>query len=346
VVEKIDALIADVSPRRYYRIHHGSGPIPTSLLMELSDSHSPVGGGNRALSQSDCFVEVAAYLREHGVRVPAIYVDAREEGYLLIEDLGERLFASVLDDLLNRGFEPLTDRITDSDRVVPQVEKGLDLLFCLQKLPHDEDSVVFQRTPDFQLLRKGGEEFIEFIVSPLSVGTRQLKVFQEAFDNLSEEVLSHPKVFSHYDFTSHNILVLPGSEGLALIDFQDACLESPARDLHALLCDRGMDERLGKERLAKMFEYYHHRCGVLDISQLYSEYSVLWDTRVSGRFTKLVQVDERQKYAAWIPGTMARVVRGFERLSKKFQRFGDCLDILLPKYPNAKEWVKDKWPYL
>jgi hypothetical protein len=108
-----------------------------------------------------------------------------------------------------------------------------------------------------------------------------------------------------------------------------------------------MDKTLDKEILNELFSYYQGLVpNNFDLPRLYLEYQLIWDTRVSGRFSKLVNVDGREKYKEWIPGTLARVVRGLNQMSGRTQDFADGLEILLKKMPEAKDYLSDNWPVL
>lgn len=345
---EINELPFDVSLRRYYRIKYKDTNIPTAILMKLAEGKGPLGGGINDLSQNDTFVQLQQYLKVNQIRVPELYVDARKIGYLLVEDIGDKpLFSEIIN--INKLYdEGSLER--EERTLINLMKKSIDLLVQLQGL-NDETRevkircVAFQRTPSFEQLRAGTEEFIEYILRPLQLKESEIDVFSKSFNQVCEEVKDHPKVFSHYDFTSHNIHLDFNGE-LTLIDFQDAALESPARDLHAVLFDRNMDQILGKEKITKLYKYYKETSpfgGKID--RLYQDYQIVWDSRVSGRFTKLVKIDGRQKYEQWIEGTVSRLIRGVEIISRRMDSFNDCLELLIKYIPYASDSLADKWHF-
>ncbi|MCB0328631.1 MAG: phosphotransferase [Bdellovibrionales bacterium] len=341
-----EPLAPDVSPRRYARIHYVKGEFPTALLLQLVEGFGPLGGGPREVSQSDAFVEVQKLFQLNGIRVPQIFADARDEGYLLLEDFGERPLWNALESWKEDGFDPIL-RIDASDYIREKMHQAIALLVSFRALSPDLANlpcIVFEKQPSIDQLLKGPKEFTEYFLAKRSPSKRELTIFDEFTEQLSEEVLSHPKYVSHYDFISHNVHVLADSQ-LGVIDFQDACLESPARDIHAILCDRGMDlllgESLHRELMNQAFQDYS---GGGDIRQMYSEYAVHWDMRVAGRFTKLAN-EGRERYAQWIPGTAARVLRGLERIHRKFERAGDLIEIIRKYEPEVSEQATDLWEF-
>ena len=72
----------DASNRRYLRLMMGDGR--RAILMD-----APAGQGNDTRS----FIAIAEHLISHGLSAPAILAAAPEQGLLLLEDLGDALFA-------------------------------------------------------------------------------------------------------------------------------------------------------------------------------------------------------------------------------------------------------------
>ena len=50
----------------------------SAALILLSGAPGPVGGGPRELTQDDTFVEVGAFLAQHEVRLPKLFVHGRD----------------------------------------------------------------------------------------------------------------------------------------------------------------------------------------------------------------------------------------------------------------------------
>ncbi|MCI5064600.1 phosphotransferase [bacterium] len=344
-VAEVEPLPADLSPRRYSRIRFRDGARPSLLFVELAAQPSPAGGGPRGLDSDEAFVEVHHFLSRHGIRVPEIFRDGREQGYLLLEDFGDRSLRTVLIEATQNESDPfLLSQLPPKKELLKQAVGVLEELQQLSTC-HEEraqGAIIFERSPTLSQLQRGAHEFLEYVLVPRGIKKQESVLMEEFFEQLAEEILSHPKTVSHYDYMASNIHLL--SDGtLGLIDFQDACLESPARDIHSLLCCRGMDRILGKalaeEALSSFAERSHGR---ETFAQLYREYSVLWDLRVSGRFTKLAHRDGRKKYGEWIEGTLARLLHGLELLTPKFERAGDLLEITLARVEDGKSLLAEK----
>ncbi|MBI4860050.1 MAG: hypothetical protein HY815_07270, partial [Candidatus Riflebacteria bacterium] len=85
----VNHLCGDGSARRYFRLSLQEAPTPTLVLMLLSHEPGPVTAGGDRLNQDDTFVNLSTYFRGSSVPVPAVVCDARPEGSLLVEDVGD-----------------------------------------------------------------------------------------------------------------------------------------------------------------------------------------------------------------------------------------------------------------
>ncbi|MGR3433434.1 MAG: aminoglycoside phosphotransferase family protein [Shimia sp.] len=201
-------LAGDASARRYERL--SGGPTP-ALLMDAD----PARGEDVAP-----FVAIAAHLRTHGLHAPQVHAADAEAGLLVIEDLGEGLFARLADD--------------------PEVEIGLysaatDVLVALRELP-----------PPPGLARYGPAEMaasVDLVSEWYAPGTPPLRPIAEA--GLAA-LPAMAEVTILRDFHAENLIWRPDAQGLArvgLIDFQDAVVGSPAYDIASLLTDARRDVR-------------------------------------------------------------------------------------------------------
>jgi aminoglycoside/choline kinase family phosphotransferase len=326
----------DVSARRYYRVFYSAGERSTAILAYMPDGEGPLGGGKGKIQQREAFVQIQQFFKSYDIPVPDIFSVSREERVLLLEDLGDRFLSALI----------ASPEVALEEKRRFMMET-IDVLARIQSIPCTEEgaplSLLQERKPQFEQLRKGPLELSQFYLRESRLTASEHEIFEEFACHLSEEISSHPSVCCHYDFTGYNVHVRD-SDALALIDFQDACLESPARDLHAILCDRDMARHLEQPLHKELFEYALKKLpGAAQLRPLYCEYAVHWDMRVAGRFAKLAFEDGRTKYEQWIPHTVGRLVHELEAICKKFDRAADVLDVLLRKAPVAREYAKTAW---
>lgn len=82
---RLEDMVTDASVRRYFRVVRADGS--TAVLMDDESPYTKIRE----------FVKIDSLLRGIGVRAPEILAQKTEEGFLLLEDFGDRDFAAVLD---------------------------------------------------------------------------------------------------------------------------------------------------------------------------------------------------------------------------------------------------------
>jgi aminoglycoside/choline kinase family phosphotransferase len=341
-VQSIEQLAGDMSTRRYVRVVLENAPVSSVLLVLLSGAPGPIGGGPRGLTQDDTYCEVSSFLSKAGIRVPAIFVDGRDRKALLVEDVGR---VSLLTAAQHQG---------DLNQLLPHASLGSDPLFTLfakalsfqsafMRLQRHDGVVVYQRSVTAEQRAAQIREFLEHYAQPRGLSEAACSTVERLMDQVCARVAAHPQQVAHFDFMAANIHVLPDGE-LCLIDFQDMCLDSPARDVVSLLNDRGMDEALGRERQQRLLSFYlQHSHADSSFAALYDEYLLLWDFRVSGRFALLAEKRGVARYATWIPGTLQRLGRTLARVQREWPEASDALAVLAAFSPEIKAGSLDPW---
>ncbi|OUS11570.1 hypothetical protein A9Q89_08865 [Gammaproteobacteria bacterium 53_120_T64] len=200
------AVTGDAGFRRYFR----SNTEPSFIVALAPPEH-----------EDNCaFVNIAIAMTQGGVDVPKIYAVDYERGFLLQEDLGDRLYLDVLND---ETQSQLYDRAEAA-------------LLQIQRLP--ADSALFPAY-DASLLQRELELFPEWFAAGL-LGVELDKsarlLLNDLFTTLMSSAAEQPQVVVHRDFHSRNLLALEEG-GVGVIDFQDAVLGPLSYDLVSLLRD-------------------------------------------------------------------------------------------------------------
>lgn len=207
----------DASLRKYQRL----GPGEDGRIAVLMDADPKLGNDVRP------FERITEYLRSIHLSAPDIYVADPENGLLIIEDLGDALFARVVAD--NPTLESSL------------YEAATDLLFQLHSVPpptlscYDSTTMTNMAGLAFEWYQMGAHD---------SVNTAQRERFKTSFFALLESEIDPPSVLIQRDYHAENLLWLPEREGNArvgLLDYQDAQLGHPAYDLVSLLKDARCD---------------------------------------------------------------------------------------------------------
>ena len=274
-----EALAGDASNRRYERLTRpGSGR--TAILMD-----APAERGEDVRP----FVRIARFLRGAGLSAPEIIASDAENGFLLLEDLGDDLFARVIP--RNPRLEPLlyetaTDVLVALHEVAPPPDLGTydpSLMTDLSALAFDRYRIGITGLPDPALR----------------------EAFVVAFRPLLEAVMRGvAPVLIQRDYHAENLLWLPQRAGIArvgLLDFQDAMLGHPAYDLVSLSQDARRD--VPREIEAAMIARYAARTG-RERAELEAACAVLGaqrNLRILGVFARLSLDSGKPHYVDLIP---------------------------------------------
>ena len=208
----IEPASADASFRSYWRV---SGPFGTRVVMDAPPDKENI----------EPWLAIGARLRSAGLHAPEVFAIDRNEGFVLMEDLGARLY-----------LPELNDRSVDA-----LYADALDALLRMQThvdpagLPHFDEAFVtmeLELMPEWFLRRHLGYE----------IGCDKWDVIELAFRVLINEVRAQPQAFMHRDYHSRNLLVMPRTgravlESPGIIDFQGAMNGPIAYDLASLLRD-------------------------------------------------------------------------------------------------------------
>ncbi len=181
------------------------------------------------LAGADCarFAAASAWLRGHGLAAPDIYEADHSQGFVILEDLGDTLFAEVLADggderqLYQAAVEVLAKIHAKDAPVALSADKPL-FDYDQTALVAETDLLTEWFLP-LALSRKATEEEVE----------QHRALWRAALAGID----GGRRVFVHRDYHAENLLWLPERAGIArvgLIDFQDAVAGSAAYDLISL----------------------------------------------------------------------------------------------------------------
>jgi aminoglycoside/choline kinase family phosphotransferase len=168
------------------------------------------------------YVRASAMLADIGVNVPRVLEQDRVRGFLLLTDLGTRLYLIELK--AGRNVDALYD---DALGALLRIQaRGGE--HARQLPPYDRARLEqeMRLLPDWFITRHLG------VTIDAGLGS----LLRTAFDFLLDEVLAQPCVFVHRDYHSRNLMVCAGANP-GILDFQDAVCGAVAYDLVSLLRD-------------------------------------------------------------------------------------------------------------
>ncbi|MCG8441078.1 MAG: phosphotransferase [Caulobacterales bacterium] len=314
-------LAGDASTRRYERLSRPGAPDETVVLMDAPpgaerpacppeatpDERAALGYNALARLAGPniaAFAGLARELTARGFSAPRVLESDVEHGLLLIEDLGDDLFARAIE----KGADPR-----------PLYEAAIDLLGALRRstLPSaveeagrswpilGYDEVVLQTEADL---------FTEWYVPDRQGAAPDPGALAEwgaAWAGVWPVLADEPPGIVLRDVHAENLIWLPDREGPAragLLDFQDALFGHPAYDLVSLLEDarRDVDPGLAEAMIDRFIDV-----ACIDDAQGFRRaYAVLGaqrNAKILGIFVRLAKRDGKPVYLDHLP----RVARLF-----------------------------------
>jgi len=281
----LESASSDASFRSYWRTHHDG---QSWIVMD-----SPP-----AQEDPRPWLKIGQQLAAAGLHVPAVHAHDVEQGFLLIEDLGNRLYLRELDEhnadaLYGDAMDALLRMQTQMDyRELP---------------PFDRDVLVrgLEVMPEWFLGRHLGH-------TP-SCGERD--VLEAAFELIIRNAQEQPRVFVHRDYHSRNLLVVEHNNP-GVIDFQGALAGPITYDLASLLRDAYIV--WPRERVEGWVESYRQRlrdAGAIGVDVDAKRFLRWFDltgmhrhVRVLGQFYRLWYRDGKPGYLADVPRVYEYVI--------------------------------------
>ncbi|MDX1556979.1 MAG: phosphotransferase, partial [Xanthomonadales bacterium] len=285
---RIEPVAGDASFRRYFRIHR-----PEAQSIVLMDA-PPEQEDSRP------FIDIAKRLRAAGLNAPQIHHFDLEQGFGLLEDLGDTLYRAVIEESsVDAHFPQLFDVLA---RMAGDVSAA--------NLPEYDAGLLQQELdlfPDWFLGRHRRRPFSQ----------AERASWDDVCRVLVENARAQPQVFVHRDFHSCNLMYREG-EPPGIIDFQDAVRGPLSYDFISLVWDRYIHwprDRIEQwmmdlhERLAPdiAIDAWVRHCDLMGLQR---------NLKVVGIFARLRYRDHKHGYLEMIP---------------MFYRY--LLDVL-PRYPE------------
>jgi len=270
---------ADASFRRYFRVWQDGR---TYIAMDAPPGREDLGP----------FIQVAEILAAAGVNVPRVLERDADRGFLLLTDLGSRLYL----DALREGDDPdrlYGDAITALLRIQSQAPAAAQRLPVYDAGRLQQEMALF---PEWFLSRHLG----------LRLSARELGVIERAVARLTAAALAQPQVLVHRDYHSRNLMVCDENPGI--LDFQDAVRGPATYDLVSLLKDCYIS--WPRERVLEWLDVYRaaaaraglqfggHRAAFIEAFDLMGLQRHL---KVLGIFARLWYRDGKPGYLADLP---------------------------------------------
>lgn len=312
---QLQSLGSDAGFRRYFRYQQPSRWLAVDAPPATEDTAQ--------------FLAIAKLIRTRGVRCPEIAVADPDQGFLLVEDFGDRLF-----------LRELTEN--NADLLYQQAMRDL---LQLQQIP---DTPLIPRY-DRELLHRELGIFSEWFVQKLlnhSLTKDEQQWLDRIFTQLEDNALSQPQSFVHRDYHSRNLLLLDDG-GLGVIDFQGALWGGITYDLVSLL--RDCYRRWPAARVKKWALDYRRLAINEGLIPAISEQEFLrwfdWiglqrHIKVLGIFARLSLRDGKQAYLQDLPLVIRYTLEVAEQYPE-LTAFADWFKQILLPLAQQQSWYRD-----
>ena len=311
----VSSASADASFRSYWRVTGGgSSPDATAVVMDAPPDKEDLGP----------WLDVDSRLRRAGLHAPEVLAVDRDQGFVLMEDLGTRTY---LPELNLHSVDAL-------------YADALDALLRMQT------AVDVAGLPDYSRQRLVDEMqlmpawFLERHLGHALSGT-QHDIIEAAFTALVDAAQEQPRAFVHRDFHSRNLLVIersgaPADAGLlvnpGIVDFQDAVVGPLSYDLVSLLRDCYIE--WDPEHVAGWVEAYRTRLlaahllgpevGEMQMRRWFDLMGLQRHLKVLGIFCRLWYRDGKARYL----DDLALVWRYTIGVARRYPETGELADLL------------------
>ncbi|BFI96789.1 MAG: N-acetylmuramate/N-acetylglucosamine kinase [Rhodanobacter sp.] len=276
---------ADASSRSYWRAAHaGQSWIVMDSPPEREDPRP--------------WLAIGARLAAAGLHVPKVAAHDLAQGFLLIEDLGSRLYLAELND-------------ANADALY---RDAMDALLVMQTRVAADELPPFDHTLLMQGLEVMPAWFLERHLGH-TPDCDEWDVLEAAFDVIMRNALSQPQVFVHRDYHSRNLL-LTDRNNPGIVDFQGALHGPLSYDLASLLRDAYI--AWPRERVEGWVESYRLRLrkagligGNIDAAHFLRWFDLTGlhrHVRVLGQFYRLWYRDGKPGYLKDVPQVYRYVI--------------------------------------
>jgi aminoglycoside/choline kinase family phosphotransferase len=310
-LKTLTPLAGDASNRRYYRAVVGGGPPHSLIVMQLAEpegfkqSEEAVSGAIHQISELP-FINVMSHLAKTNIPVPTLYYYDQSAGLLYLEDFGDVTLAEAVSQ-------------ADAPSLESRYKQAVNVLVQMQinaTTPADLGCVAFHRSFDVPLLMWEFDHFLEYGIvarngKPLP--DEDATAIRGKFEEIAELLAGQPRVFTHRDYHSRNLMV----DGLRLgvIDFQDALMGPATYDLASLVRDAyiQLDEALVDDLVGYYLDQLAERRFVWTnraaFRRLFDLTSIQRNLKAAGRFVYIDRVKGNSKFLADIPRVLTYVKR-------------------------------------
>ncbi len=338
----VEPFPGDASTRSYFRLRKDGGE--TAIVMDApSAAEAPyapddAGEAERARlgynalarlagNNVTAFAGLSQALVARGFSAPHVFEGDAARGLLLIEDLGEGVFARLVPEHAHEGalYAAAVDALAALYRSsLPEVVTYQGARWRVHPLDGAAQRVEARLFLDWYATHQAG-------LTPDETAAAQ---FDALWTDSAPVFAAHAPGLALRDYHAENLIWLPERDHHArvgLLDFQDAVFAHPAYDLVSLLEDARRDVAPGLAAALK--DRFFERAGLSDREAFEAAYALAGaqrNAKILGIFVRLAKRDQKPRYLSML----GRVARHFVQ------------DLSHPAASEIKRWCEDCAPFV
>jgi len=319
-VHSIEKMPGDASTRRYYRVKTTDQTALRSLVVMAME---PFPEQREAIP----FLAIQRHLIHAGVDVPRVLDFDPENGFVMLEDLGDITLLRLLQDVSSTSeeyayFAKAIDALVTlhvktgpgkGDAQANQAIEGFKLRFDHEKLMWEVNFTI--------------EHFYQKHLNR-TFSDEDASIIQDGFSQICSELESEKTVFTHRDYHSRNVMVKDGR--FVMIDFQDARMGPPQYDLASLLRDSYY--QLSEAQIESLVQYYREQMAkfgapITDLARfdrLFDLMAVQRNFKAIGSFASFLNRRGNPAYLKFIGNTFENIRRNLSKYPE-FKRLREVL---------------------
>ena len=219
----MELLKEQASSRKYYRVNSKG----KSYILAFSDPQKELNNE---------FIKYSEFLITNNVSVPRIEAFDTENGFMLIEDFGDKVFLDEVDARNRKDLYLL----------------AIDQIIKLQSAETNDDINELNKTSVKEQMQLFEEWFLLGYLE-LEVHSSEKRIINDAYAFISKKFVNQKRTLCHFDFELRN-LMLREDGTIGVLDFQDLTYGPFTLDLVSLIKD--IDNPISNEEINYYLEAY------------------------------------------------------------------------------------------
>lgn len=249
------------------------------------------------------FVKITKILEEINLNPPTIFAQDLENGFLLLEDLGDNKFGTLLEQLPQNSH---SDLIEEECKLY---KKAIDVLLHICS---EEPELSNVENYSSNILTSEASLFIDWYLPlyedniDINTATKLHNRFIEIISTLTLRLKLPNNILVLRDYHAENLLLTSSNNTLkevGLIDYQDALIGNPTYDLMSLLEDarRDVPEEVQSKMITYFIENFASENTPEDIMHDYYILAAIRNLKILGIFCRLKVRDNKNNYLKYLP---------------------------------------------